>query len=338
LLGVGKVPVDLLERYVLRRTGIQDPSVLVGPGYGEDAAIISMGNKFLAIHSDPITAAERNIGWLAINVASNDIAVRGARPRWASLVILLPEMASEDLLDSITADIDRACKRLNIAVVGGHTEAVAGFTRPVVVATVVGEIVRKPITTSGAREGDAVIMTKSAGLEGTAILAQDYRDALLRKGVEPAVLERASRFIELISVVEEALALAERDLATSMHDPTEGGVLGGAAEIAYASGKGIELWEESIPVAEETRIIANAIGIDPLKLIGSGTLISTTPKDMAEEAIKTLRRRGVEASIIGRVLERGDGAYIIRKGGYREPIPRQVMDEIYRIPMILDKL
>ena len=329
MLVVGKLSVDLLERYVLRRTGIQDPSVIVGPAYGEDAAIVRVGDRFLAVHSDPITAAKRNIGWLAVNVASNDIAVRGARPRWASLVILLPEGASEDLLDAITADIDRACKRLGIAVVGGHTEVVAGLTRPVVIATVIGEIVRRPITTSGAREGDAVIMTKSAGLEGTAILAQDYRDALLRRGVEPSVLERASRFIELISVVEEALALAERDLATSMHDPTEGGVLGGAAEIAYASGKGIELWEESIPIAEETRIIASAIGIDPLKLISSGTLIFTTPNDMADEAIKTLRRKGVETSIIGRVLDRGYGAYIIRKGGYREPIPRQVMDEIY---------
>ncbi|MEM1611459.1 MAG: AIR synthase family protein [Sulfolobales archaeon] len=335
---MGKIPVDLLERYVLRRTGVQDPSVLVGPGYGEDAAIVRVGDRFLAIHSDPITAAERGIGWLAINVASNDVAVRGARPRWASLVILLPERASEDLLDFITADIDRASKKLGIAVIGGHTEVVAGLARPVVIATVIGEIVRRPIATSSAREGDAVIMTKSAGLEGTAILAQDYRDILLKRGVEPSVLDRASRFIEMISVVREAITLAERDLATSMHDPTEGGVLGGAAEIAYASGKTIELWEESIPVAEETRIIASAIGIDPLKLISSGTLISTVPRDMAEEAVKTLRELGVEARIIGRVLDGGRGAYIVRKGGYREKIPRQVIDEIYRIPEILGKL
>jgi len=330
-IGVGKVPAELLERAVLGRIGSRDPDVLVGPGYGEDAAVIRVGGGFIAVHSDPITAAEKDIGWLAVNIAANDVAVRGARPRWGLAVILLPEGASEGLLEAIASDIDRASKALGTMVVGGHTEVVPGLGRPIVVMTMIGVVVGRPITTSGARAGDAVIMTKSAGLEGAAIIARDYGGVLIERGVDPAIVERASRFLEMISVVGEALALAEEGLANSMHDPTEGGVLGGVAEIAYASGKGVEVWEESIPVAEETRVIASSIGVDPLRLISSGALIASTPWERAEEALEILRRRGVEARIIGRVLGDRAGAYLVRRGGAVEKIPKHVPDEIYRV-------
>jgi hydrogenase maturation factor len=338
LLRAGKISVDLLEKIVLGRVGVRDPDVLRGPGYGEDAAIIRIGDGFVAVHSDPITAAERNIGWLAINVASNDVAVRGAKPRWGSVVILLPEGVLEKLLDDITSDIDRASKKLGIMVVGGHTEVVAGLARPIVVVTIIGRVIRRPISTSSAREEDYVIMTKSAGLEGAAILAQDYGELLVRRGVDPMVIRRVSGFLELISVVDEALALARNDLATSMHDPTEGGILGGVAEIAYASGKTIEIWEDSIPISEETMVITEALGVDPLRLISSGALIATVPHNMVDEALKTLRSVGVEASIIGRVLGEGGVARLVKRGGSVENIPRQIVDEIYRVPDIVKKL
>lgn len=337
-LEVGKVSPDLLERYVFKRAGAPDPDVLVGPRYGEDAAIIKIHGSYIAVHIDPITAAVRNIGWLAINIASNDVAVRGARPRWGVILLLLPEGAGEDLLDSITEQIDRASKRIGVSIVGGHTEVVQGLGRPIVAATIIGQPVGGIITTAGAKPGDAVIMTKTAGLEGTAIIASDYRDILAGRGIDPEILERASRNIERISVVDEALALAERGLANSMHDPTEGGILGGLAELAYASGVGIEVWEDRIPVARETQEIARVIGIDPLRLISSGVLIATTPQERAGEAIETLRSIGVEASIIGRVLGKGEEAYLIRRDGTRTKIPRYVEDEIYRVDRLLEPL
>jgi hydrogenase expression/formation protein HypE len=332
---VGKLPAELLERFVMSRIGVIDPEVLVGPKYGEDAAIIKIGGSYIAAHSDPITAAVKNAGWLAINVASNDVAVRGAMPRWVLNTILLPPSASIEDLDEITGQIDRAARRLGIMIVGGHTEVTDVVSRLVIVSTVIGPVVGRPISTGGAGVGDMVIMTKTAGVEGTAIIATDYRDILLRKGVPQEVLDRALSFYDMISVVDEALALAKSDLATSMHDPTEGGIVGGVAEIAYASGKGVEIWEESVPIAPETQEIAQTIGIDPLRLISSGSLIATIPRDHVEEAIKILRMKGIKASIIGKVLPSGSGVTLVKKDSTRIKIPMHVDDEIYRVSEII---
>jgi thiamin-phosphate kinase len=335
----GKVPVALLEKYVFVRTGVRDSSVLLGPAYGEDAAIIDVGGgTLLVVHSDPITAASELAGWLAVHVPSNDVAVRGARPRWLSAVLLLPEGFSEALLDELTWQMDKAAREVGVAIVGGHTEAAPGLERPIISVTAMGTTDRsRVVVTSGARPGDVVVMTKTAAVEGTAIVATDFADELLRRGVPEEIIASGRRFIERVSVVREALALAERGLATSMHDPTEGGVLGGVAEIAYASRTRIVVYEERIPVAEETRAMADALGVDPLKLISSGTLVATVPRDRVDEALEALRIVGVEASVIGEVVEKvPEGtAEVVRRDGRRERLPKQVVDEIYRLTQLL---
>lgn len=331
----GKLPPEILERLVLRRTGVRDPDVIVPPRYGEDASVIRIGGSLIAVHSDPITAASRDAGWLSINVAANDVASKGALPRWASVVILIPEDSEESLLDAITAQIDRAARELGISVVGGHTEAVPGLRRPIIVATVIGKLVNGPVTSGGARPGDLVILSKSAGLEGTAIIARDYGRALARRDIPWEVIERASRFMELISVVKEAVALARKGIPTTMHDPTEGGVLGGVTEVAYSSGVEIEVYEGLVPFEDETLRISGAVGIDPLRLISSGALLATVPGERAEEAVETLRSVGVKASVVGKVVGRGGGARLVKRGGESLSIPRRVEDEIYRVCEIL---
>jgi hydrogenase expression/formation protein HypE len=178
---VGKLHSKLLERYVFTRVGVRDPAV-VGPGIGEDAAIVDLGDgRVLVAHVDPITGAVENLGWLAVHIACNDIAVRGAKPRWLLSVLYLPEKADEELIDKITAQIDEAAKEVEVMVVGGHTEFTLGLDRPLISMTAIGIADRgRIVTTSGARAGDVVIMTKTVAVEGTAILATDFRDALLR--------------------------------------------------------------------------------------------------------------------------------------------------------------
>jgi hydrogenase maturation factor len=331
----GKLHPKLLERYVFTRVGIRDPAVVVGPGIGEDAAIVDLGDgRVLVAHVDPITGAVEHLGWLAVHVACNDIAVRGAKPRWLLSVLYLPEKAGEELIDKITAQIDEAAKEVEAMVVGGHTEFTPGLDRPLISMTAIGVADRgRIVTTSGARAGDVVIMTKTVAVEGTAILATDFRDALLRHGVPLEVIERGKRFLKLVSVVKEALLLAEKGLATSMHDPTEGGLIGGLAEIAYASKKTIAVYEERIPVAEETAVMTRALGLDPLKLISSGVLIATVPKDKALEAVEILRRGGVNAAVIGEVREyTGHLVVVHRRGGVVEEIDEPyVKDELTNV-------
>ena len=130
-----------------------------------------------------------------------------------------------------------------------------------------------------ARPGDLIVMSGNAGLEGTAIIARDFADALRERGVDEAVLEKARRFLSKISVVREALRIAP--IATSMHDPTEGGVVGGLVEMALASRKKFVVDAEKILIADETRIICGALSLDPLMLISSGVLIATIPRNLA---------------------------------------------------------
>ncbi len=326
---VGKLEYTLLKKYVFNRIGARRKEVIVGPGIGEDAAIIDFGDKVLVVHSDPITEAVERIGWLAVNIACNDVAVRGARPYWASTTILLPEGFREELLDEITRDIDEAARKLGVMIVGGHTEETPRLDRPIVVVTAMGLASKNTlVTTSGARVGDLVLMTKTAGLEGTAIIARDFEKLLLDKGVPKEVVVKAKEFLWDISVVREAVELAWLG-ATSMHDPTEGGVLGGLIEMSIASGKRIRVYEDKIPIAYETRIIAQALGINPLNLISSGVLLATIPKSIAMEALRVLENMGVKASIIGEVVS-GEGVELVRREGVEE-YHDFVVDEIARL-------
>lgn len=323
----GKLPPEILKKYILSRVGVVDPSVIVGPSIGEDAAVIDIGDsKVLVAHVDPITGAVEFLGWLAVHIACNDVAVRGVRPRWLLPVLYLPENADLGLIDKITTQIDTAAKEVNAMVVGGHSEFTSGLTRPLISMTALGITEKgRYVTTSGARVGDVVLMTKTVGVEGTAILSTDFRDSLLRAGVPEDVIERGRGFLKMISVVKEALILSDVGIPTSMHDPTEGGLIGGLVEIAYASNKTLEVWEGKIPIAEETALMTKALGLDPLRLISSGVLVATVPQERVEEAIKLLNQYGIKATVIGRVNEYSGHYVVIR----REDGRVEEIDELY---------
>jgi hydrogenase maturation factor len=324
---VGKLPPEILKKLVFSRVGVVDPAVIVGPSIGEDAAIIDIGDgKVLVAHVDPITGAVEFLGWLAVHIACNDVAVRGVRPRWLLPVLYLPENADLGLIDKITSQVDSAAKEVGAMVVGGHSEFTPGLTRPLISMTAIGITEKgRYVSTSGACVGDVVLMTKTVGVEGTAILSTDFRDALLRAGVPEAVIERGKEFLKMVSVLKEALILSDAGIPTSMHDPTEGGLIGGLVEIAYASSKTLEVWEGRVPIAEETSIMTKALGLDPLRLISSGVLIATVPQGRAEEAVKLLSQYGIKASVIGRVREYSGHYVVLHRGDGRV----ERIDELY---------
>ena len=337
---IGKIPPEILE-LVLRRTGSSDPDVVLGPAYGEDAAAVRVAKDLLLVsHSDPITAASSDAGWLSVHVACNDVATRGSRPRWLLSVILLPENPGwREVLDNVTGQIDSAAKSLGVAVVGGHTEVAPGLRSPVIVATCMGLVAEnKLVTTSGAKPGDLLLMTKTAGVEGTAIIASDYGWLLRSLGVDEETLRKAVSMRREISIVPEALLLAEHGLANSMHDPTEGGILGGALEMARASGNTIIVYEDRVPVAETTRRIAEAVKVDPLRLISSGSLLASVPSKRINEALELLHSNGITARVIGEVVEGEPLLRLVHRNGSVEEFTHHSVDEIYRVPRIVEAL
>ncbi|MXV62154.1 hydrogenase expression protein [Natronorubrum sp. JWXQ-INN-674] len=293
----GKVSPDELLAHVFGRTGTaaDDETVLQGPANGEDAAAIAPfgGDETFVVSSDPISLAAEGVGRLAVPVACNDVAASGADPRWLTVVIMLPDRDTS--LEKITSDLDAAARDIGASIVGGHSEYVDQLERPLLSLTAMGTA-EAFVPTSGAEPGDRVLITKAAGIEGTAILAADFGAEL---EVDEDVCERAETFIEEISVAPDARAV--RDHATAMHDPTEGGVAAGLFEIARASGVRLEIDRDAVPIREETAQLCAAADVDPLRIFGSGALLATVPADAVEDCLDALTDADLEAAEIGTV-------------------------------------
>lgn len=330
----GKVPSEVLRRVVLSKLGVQSDRILQGPHVGEDAAVIDMGDRVVVVATDPITGAVGSIGWLAVHINANDVASTGARPLWFLCVMLLPEGADEGLLTEIMDQMNAACTEVGVSLVGGHTETTPGLDRPILIGFMIGEAEKGGyVTTGGARPGDVIILTKGAGIEGTAVLAQDLANVLSDK-VDDKVLDSAKSMFKRISVVPEAMKVVEVGGVHSLHDPTEGGLLNGLWEMAEAAEVGLKIREEDIPIAEETRMICDALDINSLKLMGSGALLIVSEPATANGIISSLKEIGIEASAIGEIVPKVEGRIMIKTDGSRTSIEAVDQDEVYRI---LDK-
>lgn len=296
---VGKLPPDLLLQGVLRYSGAPRPDVPVGGGLGEDAAVIQWSDApYLVAASDPVVGATVGAGRLLVHINANDVACKGADPAWLIVTLIVPSNEGLPLIERIMAEVHETCADMGIAVVGGHTELTDRYDRPVIVGTMLGPS-RRILSADRIEEGDLVLVTGHAGLEGMSILAHDRPDLL--SCLEPSELEEVRSWQGDLSVVREARLL--RDFARYLHDPTEGGLEGGLLEIRNACELGIALDFDAIPVSPLTRRAATAIGFDPLHLISSGMLVAALPPDGAEEARACLAHEGIDSKIIGRFVE-----------------------------------
>lgn len=324
---VGKLTAELLHQVVFPFLGAERADVLVRPGVGQDCSVLDLGEQLAVLSSDPITASSHNLGYLAVHVSANDIAATGAEPVGLLITLLLPPGAKPALIRDIMRDVHSAAAGLGMAVLGGHTEFTPAVRQPVAAVTALGRVSKENyVTTGGGRPGDTLLLTKTAAREGTAILATDFAERLTPV-LGSELIRRAQEFLHSISVVAEG-RIAARQGATAMHDVTEGGVLSAAAELATASGCGVELWADRVPVAEETAAICRFFGLDPLGLIGSGSLLIAA---RAPEAIRVaLAAAGIAASPIGRLLPADEGCWVTA-AGQRRPLTVPPRDELYRV-------
>jgi hydrogenase maturation factor len=330
-LRVGKLPMDMLAK-LLGTLELSDPRIVVGPRVGLDAAVVRTRDGLLVAKTDPITFATDLIGWYAVNVNANDVACMGARPLWFMATLLLPEGAEEGLAKTVFEQVSSACSALEIAVVGGHTEITHGLSRPIVVGCLLGEVEGdKPITAGGAMPGDDIVVTKGIAVEGTALLAREASQEILAKGVKAQLVERAAGFLfdPGISVVRDAQVARGAAAVHSLHDPTEGGLATGLEEVARASGVGLMIEADHVPVLEECRAITEALGLDPMGLIASGCLVITVPPRHTGQLVSALEAAGIAARRIGKVVEPEQGLVLIERGVER-PLPRFERDELAR--------
>jgi len=330
-LRTGKLPADRLE-HMLAALPSRDRAVIVGPQVGEDAAVIEVGDRYVVSTSDPITFATDRIGWYAVHVNANDVAVLGARPRWFLAVLLLPEGAASNLVDSIMTDIQTACVSLGVTVCGGHTEVTPRVDTPVVVGHMLGDVAPTDLVRkTDLRPGDDLLLTQGVAIEGTAILARD-RSLSLRATLPPSTIDRAALLLTDpgISVVRAALTSVGAGTVHAMHDPTEGGLLNGLAELAAATSTGQEVDADRIPVLPETREICGYLGLDPLRLIASGALIIGTPPSATPDIEAALTSQRIPVARIGTVRPREHGTILV-SGTVRAPFGPVATDELARL-------
>jgi hydrogenase expression/formation protein HypE len=306
--------------------GVRSKDLIIPPGIGVDFGVVRMGGGYLIVSSDPVTGVREKIGWYAVNVSANDVATSGNRPRFLQSIILLPEKATLRLIRSISTEMHETARGLGISIVGGHTELTPQLDRPIIVTTAF-VYARSFVSAADAAEGDSILLTKGAGVEGTAILAGSL--AASEEGLDPGVIRRGRAFLERLSVVEEAERAFQTGRVRAMHDCTEGGVLGSVFEMAVASGLGFEISEEKIPVAAETAAICAALKADPLKLISSGALLIAAKPGGEEEVARALRAIGTEVAEIGK-FGAGD-RILVRKNGLKERVRTAATDEIWRL-------
>ncbi len=327
-LPLGKIPMRVLRRILKHVVCGED--ILVGPGIGIDAAVIRSSSSIIVSACDPITGASRDVGWLSVHVNANDIAVCAAYPRWYVVVLLMPPGTQEEHIYELMSGIRGALSEIGASLVAGHTEITNKVTDTIVVGTMIGTpmISGKYVSNRNARPGDLIIMTKGAGIEGTWILVDMFRRKL---GLSESYARRARGLRRLISVLPDVEALINIGIENihAMHDATEGGLIGALFELAEASNVGFYVDEECVIIRDETRVLAEKLSLDPLKLISSGTLIAIVDPQHGDEAIDALSRRGIEASIIGRITS---GKRVLRRiDGTEVKIRDAPVDELWRI-------
>lgn len=330
-LPAGKLPNHLLQRF-LERTKYEDPSVLIYPAVGEDiTATVPGKDQLVVLKSDPITFATDAIGRYAVAVNANDIATAGATPRWFLTTLLLPYGITPSQVGEIMQELAQEARRWGVTLCGGHTEITDAVLRPVVSGMMVGTVRPQTlIEKKNMRKGDAVLLTKGVAVEGTAIIAREFKERLLASGITAEEIDRCRRWIDRISVLPEARLAADEGAATAMHDVTEGGLATALLELSVAGGHKIAVEIEKIPIYDQTRMMCAALGLEPLGLIGSGSLLICCPAERSGPLMRKLEYEGISVACIGKILGVGEGIAASAHGN-PVPWPEFKADEITRL-------
>ncbi|MGD2186501.1 MAG: AIR synthase-related protein [Desulfobacterales bacterium] len=313
-LPTGKLPNDLLRDF-LNQFIFTDPTVLINPGVGEDIAAVDIESKeVLVLKSDPITFATDSIGQYAVLVNANDIATSGATPKWFLTTLFFPCGITASQIQHVVAELTVFCQRWDIILCGGHTEITDAVTRPIIAGMMAGTVSNKNlIDKRNMEKGDRIFLTKSVAVEGTAIIAREFGERLKKMGMTKKEIDHCSRFLDNISVIAEAKIAAVAMGTSAMHDVTEGGLATALEELSIAGNHKIKIDIDKIPVFTETRKISRLLDIDPLGLIGSGSLLICCHKEGCDKLTTSIRDAGIDIACIGEVKDRGQGVYAYRK-------------------------
>ncbi|OQX84110.1 hypothetical protein B6D60_09735 [candidate division KSB1 bacterium 4484_87] len=332
-LPTGKLRPEFLKN-LLQNYTFSDEQVVIGPGIGVDATVIDAGDYFLIAKTDPITFVADDIGAYAVAVNSNDIACMGGIPKWFLGTLLLPENSTTEAdVEKIFSQISKACKKLDIAFCGGHTEITYGLDRAILVGQMLGVAGKQDlIQPKETREGDRVILTKGIAIEAVSIIAREMEEKIIPSATADFI-EKCKKFIydPGISVLADAKAAMEIGGIHAMHDPTEGGLAQALHELAEATELGIRIWEKEIPVLPEAKFLCDLFELNVLGAIASGGLLIVAERKKSTQIVRHLRTKNIYARIIGKMMPKEYGQKIVTRSGAETDLPEFSSDEITKI-------
>jgi HAD superfamily hydrolase (TIGR01509 family) len=331
IIRLGTLPNSLLQEF-LKQFGFEDPSVIINPGVGEDTAAVNVEKEeVLILKADPITFATDSIGHYAILINANDIATSGAVPRWFLTTLLFPTGTTASAIKSVMLELHGVCRQYGITLCGGHTEITDSVTRAVVTGMMTGTVAKSDlIDKRNIAAGDKVLFTKAVAVEGTTIIAREFASKLKELGMSEREIENCRQFLSNISILEEAEVARRAKGVIAMHDVTEGGLATALEELSIVGGHKIKVDMDQIPIFPQTQKICGLLGIHPLGLIGSGSLLICCNQKHSQELINKIRKSGIDVSCIGEVTGAGEGIVAVSKGKEVE-WPSFEADELTRL-------
>jgi hydrogenase expression/formation protein HypE len=330
-LPIGKLPNRLLRDF-LNQFVFDDPTVLINPSVGEDIAAVDVESKeVLVLKSDPITFATDSIGQYAVLVNANDIATSGAIPQWFLTTLFFPSGTTASQIRFVFDELKSFCRRWGITLCGGHTEITDAVTRPIIAGMMAGTVSKKDlIDKRNMAKGDRVFLTKKVAVEGTAIIAREFEARLKKIGMAKKEIDQCKRFLDNISVIAEAKIAAATSGTSAMHDVTEGGLATALEELSFAGNHKIKVFIDKIPVFPETQKICDLFDINPLGLIGSGSLLICCRREDCAKLVEDIAAAGIAIVCIGEVMGSGQGVTAL-KGKSQVPWPTFEVDEITKL-------
>ncbi len=335
---IGKLSPEVFSELIFARLGADSDSVIVGPRHGVDVGIVEIGDKAVALTTDPVFIVPEygweRAAWFALHILVSDAVTSGLKPGFLSIDLNLPMEMTREQLDIVWESIHQECCRMGIAIVCGHTGRYENCHYPMVGGATVLSIGAKDeyVTPAMSRVGDKVIITKGPAIEATGIFAAMFPE-LIEKELGAGFAARAQRVFYKMSVVEDAMtavSVGVRDRGvTAMHDATECGIWGGLFELAEAAGLGARVEKDSIVVEDCVIEMCRLFDIDPYASISEGTLIVTCREHSADTIVQALSTKGIAASVVGELTSPEQGIVLVEDGRERR-LEHPVVDPFWR--------
>ncbi|WP_162418663.1 AIR synthase family protein [Cyclobacterium roseum] len=318
---IGKIDETFLETFIASRCGEKRPEVLVKPGFGLDVSLVALpGNQVMALTSDPLSLIPglglQESAWLSVQLMANDMATTGFAPQYGQFVLNLPAEFSQEDFKTYWEHIHTFCQKIGMAITGGHTGFVAGQNSTIAGGGTFISILPadQALTADKAQAGEVLLVTKSAAISSSAILAMSFPETIQNRIGRERYVEACDAFYDTSSLQDGLEAKGTASDVTAMHDVTEGGILGAIYELATAAGCGVHLDKNKLPVGSAQAAVCEVFDLDPLHCIGAGSMIIACKKENAASVENRLVSAGIPCAAVGELTSARQGMVLAENG------------------------